>query len=110
MTETRFLPDPFDPVPGRRMYRTGDLARYRRDGQIQLIGRTDHQIKLRGHRIELGEIEAELASHEQVANNLVMLREDILDAVAAGCDAALLDLHGAMVAETTEVAAAKPAG
>jgi amino acid adenylation domain-containing protein len=71
LTETRFLPDPFDPVPGRRMYRTGDLARYRRDGQIQLIGRTDHQIKLRGHRIELGEIEAVIERHPEVLQAVV---------------------------------------
>jgi amino acid adenylation domain-containing protein len=73
LTETRFLPDPFDPVPGRRMYRTGDLARYRRDGQIQLIGRTDHQIKLRGHRIELGEIEVVIERHPEVLQAVVAL-------------------------------------
>jgi hypothetical protein len=74
LTETRFLPDPFDPVPGRRMYRTGDLARYRRDGQIQLIGRTDHQIKLRGHRIELGEIEVVIERHPDVLQAVIELQ------------------------------------
>jgi acyl-coenzyme A synthetase/AMP-(fatty) acid ligase len=74
LTETRFLPDPFDPVPGCRMYRTGDLARYRRDGQIQLIGRTDHQIKLRGHRIELGEIEVVIERHPEVLQAVVALQ------------------------------------
>lgn len=74
LTETQFLPDPFDPVPGCRMYRTGDLARYRRDGQIQLIGRTDHQIKLRGHRIELGEIEVVIERHPEVLQAVVTLQ------------------------------------
>lgn len=73
LTQARFVPDPFDLVPGRRMYRTGDLARYRRDGQIQLIGRTDHQIKLRGHRIELGEIEAVIERHPEVLQAVVAL-------------------------------------
>ncbi len=71
LTEARFVLDPFDSLPGRRMYRTGDLARYRRDGQIQLIGRTDHQIKLRGHRIELGEIELAIERHPEVLQAVV---------------------------------------
>jgi acyl-coenzyme A synthetase/AMP-(fatty) acid ligase len=74
LTEARFVSDPFDPIAGRRMYRTGDLARYRRDGQIQLIGRTDHQIKLRGHRIELGEIEAVIERHPDVLQAVVALQ------------------------------------
>ncbi len=73
LTKARFLPDPFDADPGRQMYRTGDLARYRADGQIQLIGRTDHQVKLRGHRIELGEIEVVIERHPEVLQAVVAL-------------------------------------
>ena len=56
----RFVADPFGP-PGTRMYRTGDLAR-RRAGELDCLGRTDHQVKVRGFRIELGEIEARLGT------------------------------------------------
>jgi amino acid adenylation domain-containing protein len=73
LTETRFISDPFDPTGHRRIYRTGDLARYRPDGQIQLIGRTDHQIKLRGYRIELGEIETAIERHPEVLQAVVAL-------------------------------------
>src|SRR5262249_27838568 len=62
MTAERFVPDPYGP-PGSRLYRTGDVGRYREDGRIELLGRTDHQIKLRGFRIELGEIEALIQQH-----------------------------------------------
>jgi amino acid adenylation domain-containing protein len=73
LTATRFLTDPFDPAQTRRMYRTGDLARYRSDGEILLLGRTDHQIKLRGHRIEPGEIEAVIERHPSVRQAVVVL-------------------------------------
>ena len=76
LTKSRFVPDPFSKRPEGRMYRTGDLARYRRDGQIQFLGRTDQQIKLRGHRIELGEIESVLLRHRQVADAMVFLHQD----------------------------------
>ncbi|SOD62667.1 amino acid adenylation domain-containing protein [Streptomyces zhaozhouensis] len=51
---------------GRRWYRTGDRARYRDDGVLEFLGRTDHQIKLRGHRVELGEVEAAATAHPDV--------------------------------------------
>jgi amino acid adenylation domain-containing protein len=76
LTATRFLPDPFNSIPGVRMYQTGDLGRRRSDGAIEYIGRTDHQVKIRGNRIELGEIEAALSQHPGVRGSGVIVRED----------------------------------
>jgi amino acid adenylation domain-containing protein len=66
-----FVPNPFGPERGGRLYRTGDLARYLADGNIEFLGRNDHQIKLRGFRIELGEVEAALSQHPAIAEALV---------------------------------------
>ncbi|MDY7093781.1 MAG: amino acid adenylation domain-containing protein [Acidobacteriota bacterium] len=75
LTADRFLPDPFPSEgsepgdgsrPGGRLYRTGDRVRWLPGGEIEFLGRTDHQVKVRGYRIELGEIEAQLEEHPQV--------------------------------------------
>jgi amino acid adenylation domain-containing protein len=75
LTQERFIPDPFATDPAARLYRTGDLARWTETGQIEFLGRNDHQVKLRGYRIELGEIESVLAHHPAVREAVVVVRE-----------------------------------
>jgi amino acid adenylation domain-containing protein len=77
LTAEKFVPDPFAPTPGMRMYRTGDLARFRADGNLDFLGRIDHQVKILGYRVELGEIEARLLLHERVSEAVVVAREDV---------------------------------
>lgn len=67
LSAERFVPDPFSTHAGARLYKTGDLGRWRFDGQLEHLGRLDHQVKLRGFRIELGEIEAALRAHPSVS-------------------------------------------
>ena len=71
LTARAFVPDPFDADPQARMYRTGDCARYRPDGNLEFLGRHDHQVKIRGIRVELGEIEATLALHPRILRCVV---------------------------------------
>jgi amino acid adenylation domain-containing protein len=72
-----FLTDPFSKSEGARLYRTGDLARWRANGTLEYLGRTDRQLKIRGHRIEPEEIENALIEHPGVESAVVHLRNDI---------------------------------
>lgn len=87
LTAERFVANPFSENPGERelacvkhsrLYKTGDLGRYLTDGNIEYIGRIDHQIKIRGFRIELGEIESVLTAHPALRQAVVLAREDVL--------------------------------
>ncbi|WP_224362051.1 non-ribosomal peptide synthetase [Hyalangium versicolor] len=96
LTAERFIPDPFSTEPGARLYRTGDLVRYLLDGNLQFLGRIDHQVKLRGVRIELGEIEAVLRHHPSVRQCVAVVRgETSLDKVLV----AYVVLHSGQSAE-----------
>jgi amino acid adenylation domain-containing protein len=74
MTAGRFLPDPFGGRPGARLYRTGDVGRWRSSGRIELAGRADRQLKIRGYRVESGEIEAVLRGQPDIAEAVVSVR------------------------------------
>uniref|UniRef100_UPI000A7432CD amino acid adenylation domain-containing protein n=1 Tax=Nocardia sienata TaxID=248552 RepID=UPI000A7432CD len=74
LTFDRFVANPFG--TSVRMYRTGDLARWNFDGELEYLGRTDFQVKLRGLRIELGEIESALIGVDEIAQAVVVMRAD----------------------------------
>jgi amino acid adenylation domain-containing protein/non-ribosomal peptide synthase protein (TIGR01720 family) len=75
LTAERFIPSPFDTMPGSRLYKTGDLGRYREDGAVEFLGRIDSQVKIRGFRIEMREIEMVLTQHTAVRECAVVARE-----------------------------------
>jgi amino acid adenylation domain-containing protein len=76
LTAEKFLPDPFSADPAARIYKTGDLCRWLADGNVEYLGRSDFQVKVRGLRIELGEIEAVLDRHKAVRQCVVVAREE----------------------------------
>ncbi|MBV9773641.1 MAG: amino acid adenylation domain-containing protein, partial [Gemmatimonadetes bacterium] len=75
-TAGRFVPDAFSGDAGARLYRTGDRVRRLAGGELEYLGRTDFQVKVRGYRIEPGEIEAALVERADVGAAVVVVRED----------------------------------
>ncbi|MEU4403164.1 amino acid adenylation domain-containing protein [Streptosporangium sp. NPDC023963] len=71
MTAERFVPDPFDGVPGARLYRTGDHVAWQEDGRIAFMGRLDRQVKIQGQRVEIGEVESVVRAHPGVTQAVV---------------------------------------
>jgi amino acid adenylation domain-containing protein/non-ribosomal peptide synthase protein (TIGR01720 family) len=76
LTAERFVPDSCGEASGGRLYRSGDRGRWRDDGTLELLGRLDEQVKLRGSRIELGEIEAVLVRHSAVREAAAVVSEE----------------------------------
>jgi amino acid adenylation domain-containing protein len=76
LTAERFITCNFGAAAADRLYKTGDLVRYRLDGQIEFLGRLDHQVKVRGYRVELGEIEAVLSEHAGVGEVIASVVQD----------------------------------
>jgi amino acid adenylation domain-containing protein len=99
LTAERFRPDPHGD-DGARLYRTGDRGRWCRDGQLQHLGRVDHQIKLRGHRIEPGEIESQLRALCATQEAVVLVRQ-IASRDADALVAYVLSPAGAALDEVT---------
>ncbi|GAA3438904.1 amino acid adenylation domain-containing protein [Kutzneria kofuensis] len=89
LTAARFVANPFE--AGKRMYRTGDVVRWRRDGQLEFLGRADDQVKIRGFRVELGEVEAAIRQHPDVREAVVIARDKRLIAYVVGETAGLRD-------------------
>jgi amino acid adenylation domain-containing protein len=75
LTAARFVPNPFGTKPGERLFKTGDMAKLLPDGQIAFLGRTDEQVKVRGHRVEPNEVTAVLNGYPQMLQSIVVARE-----------------------------------
>jgi amino acid adenylation domain-containing protein len=78
LNNERFLTDIFNNESGGKMYLSGDLGKLLPNGQVQCLGRIDHQVKVRGYRIELGEIEQALVSIDGIKSAVVLAENDIL--------------------------------
>ncbi|MCM6776659.1 amino acid adenylation domain-containing protein [Nocardia sp. CDC159] len=96
-TEASFITHP---DTGQRLYRSGDLARYRADGCLEILGRTDFQLKVGGHRIEAGEVEAALLEHPLIRAAVVLAPDSLAAFVVPDEPVADADVD-ALVAELT---------
>jgi acyl-coenzyme A synthetase/AMP-(fatty) acid ligase len=76
LTAARFVPGPPGGAPGERCYRTGDVGAYLPDGDVEFLGRADHQVKVRGYRVEPGEVEAVVRQHPGLADAAVSARAE----------------------------------
>lgn len=76
LTNKRFISNPFSDSTSEKLYKTGDLARFKDNGDIEYIGRIDHQVKVSGYRIELGEIESNLQNIDGISQASVLVIED----------------------------------
>jgi acyl-coenzyme A synthetase/AMP-(fatty) acid ligase len=103
LTATRFRPAPADGLRGERLYRSGDRGRLRWDGELEYLGRLDHQVKVRGYRIELGEIRARLLEDPRVQDAAVVVArrgeasDAFIDAYVVGPEADVADLRRRLV-------------
>lgn len=77
LTSERFVAEVGATDPGARMYRTGDLVRWSSNGELEYLGRTDFQVKIRGQRVELGEVESVLTDRAGVDGAVAMVRDDV---------------------------------
>jgi acyl carrier protein len=94
----QFIPDPYSRQPGSRLYKTGDLARYQADGTIELLGRADRQVNIRGFRVELNDVESVLLQHDSIQKCAVILRQtDSSDARLAAYLVTAADLSNSLL-------------
>jgi amino acid adenylation domain-containing protein len=98
----RFRPDPFAGEEGARMYGSGDIVRWREDGELEFLGRADHQVKISGYRVEPGEVEQVLGSHSAVAQAAVVAREHVRGHKRLVGYAALRDGHEATAQDLSD--------
>jgi alpha-ketoglutarate-dependent taurine dioxygenase len=108
-TAERFVPDAWSGTTGARVYRTGDRARWRADGQLEFLGRWDHQVKVRGYRIELGEVEAALGQCDGVREAIAVARPSPIDGDGDGEGEGHVRLLAYVVTDGRPVAAVREA-
>ncbi len=96
-TAEKFVPHPFATAPGARLYCTGDLARWNENGQLEYLGRSDQQVKIRGHRIELTEVELALCAHPGIQSCAVIAWPEEVNSSELKLVAYVVPAHGLLV-------------